>query len=134
MSTGCGTCRGPERVFQVAGWGLASEFAPLRSLERFPGNLPVEVSSFVGRSAEVRATIKALAESWAVTLTGVGGVGKTRLAVQVAGEVLPEYPDGAWLCELASAVDGEAMVQLIAATWGCSPVRGCRWRAASGSS
>jgi predicted ATPase/class 3 adenylate cyclase len=113
-----------ERVFQVCAAGLRSAFAPLQSVDAFPGNLPVQTSSFVGRSAEVRATIKALGESRMVTLTGVGGVGKTRLAVQVAGEVLPEYPDGAWLCELASAGDGEAMVQLIAATLGVQPHQG----------
>jgi hypothetical protein len=84
----------PEQVFQVDAPGLSSGFAPLRSLEAFPGNLPVQTSSFIGRSADVWATIRALGESRAVTLTGVGGVGKTRLAQQVAGEVLPEYLDG----------------------------------------
>ena len=114
----------PERVFQLEMPGLASEFPAIRGLDAFPGNLPVQLSSFVGRKAEVQATIKALGESRAVTLTGVGGVGKTRLAVQVAGEVLPEHPDGAWLCELASAADAEAMVQLIAATLGVQPRQG----------
>jgi predicted ATPase/class 3 adenylate cyclase len=113
-----------ERVFQICAPGLAQEFAPLRSVDAYPGNLPVQLSSFIGRSAEVEATIKALGESRAVTLTGVGGVGKTRLAVQVAGEVSPEYPDGAWLCELASAADDAAMVQLIAATLGVQPRQG----------
>ena len=114
----------PERVFQLEVPGLARAFPAIRGVDAFPGNLPVQVSSFVGRTAEVQATIKALEESRAVTLTGVGGVGKTRLAVQVGGEVLPEHPDGAWLCELASAGDAEAMVQLIAATLGVQPREG----------
>ena len=55
-----------------------------------------------------------------MTLTGTGGVGKTRLAVQVAAEVVPCPPDGAWLCELATADDGELMVQVVATTIGCT--------------
>ena len=59
-----------------------------------------------------------------VTLTGVGGVGKTRLALQVAAEMLPELPDGAWFCELATATDGDALVQIVAATLGVPPRAG----------
>jgi predicted ATPase/class 3 adenylate cyclase len=108
----------PERVFQVNADRLEARFAPLQSLDAFPGNLPLQLSSFVGREEELRRVAKALEASRVVTLTGVGGVGKTRLATQVAAEVLPAFPDGAWLCELAAAGDGEAMVELIAATLG----------------
>jgi predicted ATPase/class 3 adenylate cyclase len=105
----------PERLFQLVHPDLSREFAPLQSLDAFPGNLPVQLNSFVGRERELVAIAGALGESRLVTLTGVGGVGKTRLAVQVAADVLPSFPDGAWLCELAVASDPDAMVQVIAA-------------------
>ena len=59
---------------------LRGEFAPLRSLDAFPGNLPLQVSSFIGREREIARTAEALKSTRVVTLTGVGGVGKTRLA------------------------------------------------------
>ena len=102
-------------MFQLVHPDLSREFAPLQSLDAFPGNLPVQLSSFVGRERELAAIAGVLGESRLVTLTGVGGVGKTRLAVQVAADVLPSFPDGAWLCELAVASDPDAMVQVIAA-------------------
>jgi predicted ATPase len=108
----------PERVYQVAGNGLERDFPRLRSLEAFPGNLPAQVTSFVGRVGELAAVANASREDRLVTLTGVGGVGKTRLAIQTAAEVLPAYPDGAWLCELAAAGDPDAMVQVVAAALG----------------
>jgi predicted ATPase/class 3 adenylate cyclase len=107
-----------ERVYQVAANGLKRNFARLRSVEAFPGNLPAQVTSFVGRVDEIATVAEALREARLVTLTGVGGVGKTRLAIQAAAEVLPEYPDGAWLCELAAAGDPDAMVQVVAAALG----------------
>jgi predicted ATPase/class 3 adenylate cyclase len=105
----------PERVFQVTAPGLTREFPPLRSVDALPGNLPSQLTSFVGRREELRAVAKALEEWRLVTLTGTGGVGKTRLALEVAAEVLPGFPDGAWLCELAAADDGETMAQMVAA-------------------
>jgi predicted ATPase/class 3 adenylate cyclase len=114
----------PDRVFQVCAPGLASEFAELRTLDSFPGNLPVQLTSFVGREQEIAALHDALDGSRLVTLTGVGGVGKTRLALQLAAEIVPAFEDGAWLCELAGADDPEAMIQLIAATLGVQPRQG----------
>ena len=74
------------------------DFPPVRSLDAFPGNLPVQVTSFVGRDDEVAGPRRARsATRRLVTLTGVGGVGKTRLALQVAAELLPSFRDGAWL-------------------------------------
>jgi len=110
----------PVRVFQLAHPDLRREFPPLRSVDVFPGNLPVQLTSFVGREAELGGLAKALDEWRMVTLTGVGGVGKTRLAVQVAAEVLPRFRDGAWLCELAVALDDETMGQVAAAVLGVS--------------
>ncbi len=107
-----------ERVFEVRAPGLATAFPPLLSLDAFPGNLPVRQTSFVGRAKELDKIADALRASPLVTLTGVGGVGKTRLALQVAAQVLPQYPDGAWFCELAAASDPESLVEIVAATFG----------------
>ena len=105
-----------ERLFQLCAPGLATEFPPLRSLDAFPGNLPLQLTSFVGRDAELSAIAKALDDWRLVTLTGVGGVGKTRVALQLAAQVLPEHPDGAWLCELVPATDRDALERLVGAT------------------
>jgi predicted ATPase/class 3 adenylate cyclase len=100
----------PQRVFQVG----EGSFAPLPSLDALPTNLPAQASAFVGRDAQLAEVEAALAASRVVTLTGVGGVGKTRLALHAAAEMLPGYRDGAWLVELAPAVDPEALVEVVA--------------------
>jgi predicted ATPase/class 3 adenylate cyclase len=110
----------PERVFQIAHPGLPRDFPPLRSLEHPPGTLPVFLTSFVGRRRELESVRDALRQSRIVTLIGVGGVGKTRLAVQVAAEALADYPDGAWFCELAPVIDRRAVPEAVAA---CLDVR-----------
>ena len=109
----------PERVFQVAHVGLQREFSRLASLDAFAGNLPVQVTSFVGRDDDVARIIGMLDDTSLATLIGTGGVGKTRLAVQVAAEVLPRFGDGAWFCELATVDDSDAMAQVVATTLGC---------------
>ena len=112
-----------EHVFQVCAEGLQREFPPLRSLDAFPGNLPSRPTSFIGRDADLSKAASALERSPIVTVTGVGGVGKTRLALQVAAEVIPHYPDGAWFCELAAADSPTALLQIVASTIG-APIRG----------
>jgi predicted ATPase/class 3 adenylate cyclase len=107
----------PLRVFQVGG----GAFAPLRSLDAFPGNLPIQLTSFVGRERELGVVAEALGSTRLVTLTGTGGVGKTRLALQAAAEALPAYPDGVWLCELAAAADSDEMLQVVAVALGLTP-------------
>jgi predicted ATPase len=114
----------PQRIFQVLAPGLVTEFSPIRSLDAYPGNLPAQLTSFIGRHEEVIGIAAALADSRLVTITGVGGVGKTRLALQAAAEVLPRFADGAWLCELAGAVDPDTMVQLVASTLAIRPRAG----------
>src|SRR5262245_22438584 len=104
----------PERVVQVTAVGLPAEFGPLRTLDAFPGNLPLQVSSFVGREEELERIAEALSASPVVTLTGVGGVGKTRLALQVAAEILPRYPGGAWMVELGGLSDPDAVADTVA--------------------
>ncbi len=103
---------------------LPREFARLGSLDAFPGNLPAQLTSFVGRDAELVAVAGALEAARLVTLTGVGGVGKTRLSLQVAAEVLPRFAHGAWFCELAAAVDDDSLVQVVATALGVTPLSG----------
>jgi predicted ATPase len=105
----------PMRVFQIYGPGLASRFPPLRSLDAFPGNLPLQLSSFIGREEELERVAKALGDARVVTLTGAGGVGKTRMALQAAADMLPRFQDGAWLVELASVRDPDRVPEAIAA-------------------
>ena len=112
---------GSLRVFQLDAADRPDRFPALRTIDSFPTNLPAQLSSFVGRDDDVAAVGNAVTESPIVTLTGVGGVGKTRLAVHVAANLLPTYADGVWCCELAAAVDDESMEQVVAATLGVVP-------------
>ena len=115
----------PERLFQVAHPDLGREFAPLRTLDAFPrNNLPRQVTTFVGREAEIASLAELVCRSSLVTLTGVGGVGKTRLALQVAAEVVGEFPDGAWLCEFAPVTDPEAVWETVATCLRVQPLPG----------
>ena len=111
----------PEALFQLAHPDLRRDFAPLRALDAFPGNLPLQVNSFIGREDDVSRVVAALNEARIVTLTGVGGVGKTRLALQSAAEALPKFRDGAWVAELASADNHETLLQVVAAALRVSP-------------
>jgi predicted ATPase/class 3 adenylate cyclase len=110
-----------ERVFQVVAPGLTRDFPDLQSLDVLPGNLPMQYSSFVGREREIAELATLLRETRIVTLTGVGGVGKTRLACQVSAEVLPEFRDGAWLVELARVRDPNVVVDAVASVVGVTP-------------
>jgi len=110
-----------ERVFQVVHPELASEFPALRSLDSFPSNLPLQLTAFVGRDDELTEILTALEGARVVTLTGIGGVGKTRLALQAAAQVVAQYRDGAWLCELAPVGDPGAVVEVIATALGVQP-------------
>ena len=108
----------PDRVHQVHHAGLDAEFPPLRSLDVYPGNLPSHLSSFVGRERDLEQLLGDLARNQIVTLTGVGGVGKTRLAVQVCADALPRFPDGAWFVDLAPVRDEDQVVSTVARALG----------------
>ncbi len=110
----------PERVFQIEFYGLEREFPPLRSLDNpeLANNLPAFAARFVGRREEIEH-VRSLAESERlVTLTGAGGSGKTRLALQVAAELLDGSGDGVWLVELAALSEENAIVDAVASTLG----------------
>ena len=112
---------GRMHIFQLVHPDLPGAFPALRTLDAFPGNLPLQVSSFIGRTRELEQTAAALGKARMVTLTGVGGVGKTRLALQVAEQVLPRFDDGAWLCELAPIRDAAGVDDAVAAVFSGPP-------------
>lgn len=103
-----------EQVFALVHPDVASTQA-IRSLSVLPNNLPVQLTTFVGRAQELEEAAKLLRESRLLTVAGVGGSGKTRLALQVASELLDEYPDGVWLCELAPVTEPEGVTRAVAA-------------------
>jgi predicted ATPase/class 3 adenylate cyclase len=108
----------PERVFQLAHPELPGEFPPLRSLDALPHNLPLQVTSFVGREREMADVRRLLATTRLLTLTGPGGTGKTRLALQVAADLGDRYAQGAWLAELAAVADPAQVPNAVAAALG----------------
>jgi predicted ATPase/class 3 adenylate cyclase len=95
----------PERVYQVVHPLLRQDFPALRTLEASPNNLPQQATSFIGRERELAEIKTLLANARLLTLLGAGGVGKTRLSLHVAADVLDDYPDGVWFVGLASVTD-----------------------------
>ncbi len=108
----------PERVYQVVTADLPADFPALRSLELFPNNLPVQLTSFIGRDKEMNEVKRLLGTTHLLTLTGTGGTGKTRLSMQVAADLLDQFSDGVWLIELATIEDADQVASAIA-----SPLR-----------
>ncbi|HEY6325174.1 MAG TPA: adenylate/guanylate cyclase domain-containing protein [Candidatus Cybelea sp.] len=107
-----------ERVYQLSGSGLPQTFPALRSLEQMPNNLPSQLTSFVGREAELHEIDALLGEHRLVTLAGTGGSGKTRCAIQAGAELLDRFIDGVWLVELAPISDLALVTAAIAQTLG----------------
>jgi len=105
-------------VFQVRAPGLRTDFPPLRALDASPGNLRPQTTSFIGRESEVADVQAVLQAHRLVTLTGVGGVGKTRLATEVAARLADEFPDGVWVFELAAVSDPAAVPDAVASVLG----------------
>ncbi|MGA9357881.1 MAG: adenylate/guanylate cyclase domain-containing protein, partial [Mycobacterium sp.] len=108
----------PIGVFQVRAAGLRTEFPALRALDASPGNLRATTTSFIGRESEVAELQAAVKAHRLVTLTGVGGVGKTRLATEVGARLADEFPDGVWFFELAAVSDPAAVPDAVAAVLG----------------
>ena len=103
----------PVEVCQITPAGRAGEFPPLRTLDNVPNNLPRLRTTFVGREHEIAAIVDDLAAWPLVTLTGVGGVGKTRLSLQVAERALPGFRGGVYFVELAPVLQGSDVVDAL---------------------
>ena len=107
----------PELIYQLTHAGLPAEFPPIRTVAERPGNLPLPVSSFIGRERELEQAAAALGQAGVVTLTGAGGVGKTRLGLRAAAQVAARFADGAWLAELAPVRDVAGVDDAVAAVF-----------------
>lgn len=103
-----------ERVWQLCHPDLRDEFPPLRSLDAFPNNLPVQLTTFVSREAELTELAELIEHNRLVTLTGTGGCGKTRLALQSAADAAHRYAGGVWWVELAPVTDPEFVPATVA--------------------
>jgi predicted ATPase/class 3 adenylate cyclase len=104
----------PENTYQVVAAGIRSDFPPLSSLDARPNNLPFQISSFVGRERELREVRDALSQRRLVTVVGPGGIGKTRLALQVAADAIGDVKDGAWIVRLSPLRAPELIAQATA--------------------
>ena len=108
----------PEHIFQVVHQQLRADFPALRSLEGTPNNLTQQLNSFIGRERELAEIKEMLASNRLVTLLGMGGIGKSRLSMQLAAEVLDDFPDGVWFVELAALTDPTSVPQAVASVLG----------------
>ena len=106
----------PEQIFQLEAEGLPAAFPPLRSLDnpRLLNNLPAQVSRFIGRDAVLAEVRRLIGAFRLITLTGPGGVGKTRTGLQVAAELLDGSGDGVWFADLAPLLDPDLVVATVA--------------------
>lgn len=104
----------PQRIYQVISSGLPADFPPIRSLDTRPNNLPRTLTSFIGREHEIAEIKRLWLTTRLLTLTGAGGSGKTRLALQVAADLLDSFPDGTWLIDLTSVNDPALVPQTVA--------------------
>ena len=107
-----------EQLYQLVHPQLRTEFPALRSMASAPNNLAQQLNSFVGRDREMEQVRHLLANSRLLTLLGMGGLGKSRLSMQVAAIVLEDYPDGVWFVELAAIVDPQMVPQATASVLG----------------
>jgi predicted ATPase/class 3 adenylate cyclase len=110
----------PEHLYQLNAAGLPSTFPPLKTLDSFPNNLPIQLTSFIGREKEITEVKQELSEHRLVTLIGSGGTGKTRLSLQAAAELLEKFDHGVWFVELAPITDPELILSTIMSTIGIS--------------
>jgi predicted ATPase/class 3 adenylate cyclase len=103
-----------EKIYQLVAPDLQQDFPALMSIATATNNLPTQLTSFIGRERELREAKQKLSDARLLTLIGPGGTGKSRLSLQLAEEVLPDFADGVWFVELAPLVDPELILQTIA--------------------
>ncbi len=120
----------PEHIFQIITDDLPADFPPLKTLDTLPNNLPMQLTSFIGREKEIGEIKEIIQHARLVTLTGVGGSGKTRLAIKVAGDLLEDFSDGVWFVELASLTDPELLPHNVATALGLQLQSGLTIRSA----
>ncbi|HEX5014536.1 MAG TPA: adenylate/guanylate cyclase domain-containing protein [Candidatus Limnocylindrales bacterium] len=108
----------PERICQLTIEGLRADFPPIRSLDSRPNNLPTQLTTFVGREAELKEAAELLATTRLLTLTGPGGTGKTRLSLQLAASVAHDFDDGTWFVALEPIRDPALVASRISTTFG----------------
>jgi predicted ATPase/class 3 adenylate cyclase/DNA-binding XRE family transcriptional regulator len=108
----------PEHLFQLNIAGLPSDFPPLNPLDLHRHNLPLQLTSFIGRKKEQNEIINLIAKNRLVTLVGAGGIGKSRLSIQAGFALLNDFPNGTWLVELAPLSDSVLVSQVIITTLG----------------
>jgi predicted ATPase/class 3 adenylate cyclase len=116
----------PERLFQLVIAGLPSDFPPLKTLDGQRSNLPIQPTPLLGRADQLAALCALLRRDDVrlVTLTGAGGVGKTRLGVQAAAELLDDFADGVWFVRLSRLTDPDLVLQTIADTLSLKEAQG----------
>jgi len=111
----------PERLWQVVATGLRRDFPALGSQAATPNNLPQAVTRFIGRSLEISECERLLGQTRLLTLTAIGGAGKTRLAIEVARNELQRFSDGVWFVDLGALQEGERLPLAVATALGLRP-------------
>ncbi|TMC40427.1 MAG: adenylate/guanylate cyclase domain-containing protein [Chloroflexi bacterium] len=115
----------PERLYQLVIAGVPDQFPALRTLDSTPNNLPTQLTSFIGRDRDVAEAKRLLRGTRLLTLTGPGGIGKTRLSLQLAADVVQEFPDGVYFVPLSAVHDPGLIASVLAHSLGL-PVPGNR--------
>ena len=108
----------PERLFQLVIEGVPDQFPPLRTLDSTPNNLPTQLTSFIGREGDVADARRVLGTTRLLTLTGPGGIGKTRLSLQLGADVVQEFPDGVFFVPLSAVRDADLIPSALAQSLG----------------
>ena len=104
----------PETTYQVVGPELRTEFPALAGIDVHPNNLPSRISTFIGREEELEELRRRVSDRALITIVGMGGIGKTRLALQLASDIIDQFPGGAWFVDLSGLHDGSLVVTVIA--------------------